>query len=326
MAAVTASPAAVAPETAATTQPPAGACADAPARARIGVLPGTSPSTVARVADQVSDRRRRSIERDIARRVAAAYASQRASSRPLARGVGPVSDLTVRIPVHAHVVDGRRPSDAPGPEEPEIQRQIDVLNDAFSGGQSERAAVTPFRFHLLSYERVVRDRWHRAAPDSRAERRMKEALGAGAGDELDLYFSEPSSVSGEIALGSASFPWEIDGAPRADGVVVHTASMPGGDARGYGRGDSAVHEVGHWLGLFHTFEGGCGSVGDMVDDTPREAAPSYRCGKRRDTCPSSKGNDPVRNFMDYSRDACMDRFTPDQADRMSRAWLAYRAR
>ena len=302
--------------------------------ARIGLLAqGVQPLRSPAVEDAVSDRRRRWIERRIDSRLAEARprAGVRAAVPPPREGLttrlrAGRSDLTVRVPVHVHVVDGHGADDEPGPGPRAVQRQIDVLNQAFAGGQSDRSATAPFRFHLASYERVVRTGWHRAAPDSRAERRMKLALGGGSLDELDLFVTEPQIDDGSIALGSASFPWEGERSPAADGVVLHSASLPGGDARGYGRGDSAVHEVGHWLGLFHTFEGGCGSSGDMVADTPREAAPSFGCERGRDSCPSAKGDDPVHNFMDYSLDRCMDRFTPGQVERMSRSWLAFRAR
>ena len=312
--------------------------------ARLGLLPadradGASPA----VGDALGDRQRRRLEREIDRRLALLAQPSAGTSRSalmpldsaLDSGLGSAlgqagstsdrGDVTVRVPVHAHVVDGTRDGDEAGPGRRRVERQLDVLNRAFAGDQSGASPAAPFRFHLASLERVVHDRWHRAAPDSRAERRMKKSLTVGGLDELNLFFAEPRVRGGSIALGSASFPWEAERTPAADGVVVHTASMPGGDARGYGRGDSAVHEVGHWLGLFHTFEGGCGGNGDMVDDTPSEGAPSFGCSKGQDSCPSAKGNDPVHNFMNYSPDRCMDRFTPDQVDRMSRVWLAYRA-
>ena len=92
----------------------------------------------------------------------------------------------------------------------------------------------------------------------------------------------------------------------------------------YDLGETLPHEVGHWLNLPHTFEGGCSEPNDGVADTPAQASPTSGCPIGRDSCPLP-GLDPIHNYMDYSYDSCYTEFTPGQVLRMHDAWLMWRA-
>ncbi len=234
-----------------------------------------------------------------------------------ARRIGAV----LRIPVHAHVIT--RPGSR-GTTKKKILRQLRVLNAAYAGGQSPANAVSRFDFYLASFDRVRNSRWRTAVIGGGEDLAMRRTLHRGGPESLNLYVSKPQSPGAGVVLGWATAPDKARRQTVQDGVVVHQGSLPGGGLHGYNRGDTAVHEVGHWLGLFHTFEGGCEGPGDLVADTPAQSEASTVCDPAKDSCLAQPGLDPVNNFMDYSVDDCMNMFTPQQVARMQDNWLAYR--
>ncbi|MEH0824484.1 MULTISPECIES: zinc metalloprotease [unclassified Micromonospora] len=201
-----------------------------------------------------------------------------------------------------------------------IAAQMTVLNDSFAGRTAADASDTPFRFSLVDTTWTVNSAWYTVVP-GKNERDMKKALYTGDSRTLNVY----AANIGDGLLGWAYFPKGYNnGRDYIDGVVMLDESMPGGTAGKYALGDTLTHEVGHWLMLEHTFAHGCSASGDFVADTPREAAPQFNCPIGADTC-TAPGLDPIHNFMDYTQDSCMNMFTPGQADRMSDAWVAFRA-
>lgn len=135
---------------------------------------------------------------------------------------------------------------------------------------------------------------------------MKSSLRKGTYADLNLYFL--TNIGGGV-LGYCQFPGNFDAADKAfstDGCSVLADTIPGGEITYFNRGGSAVHEVGHWFGLMHVFQGGsCTGDGDSVDDTPQQKSATIDCPTYyiKDTCPDSPGEDNIHNFMDYSMDA-----------------------
>jgi len=235
----------------------------------------------------------------------------------------PVPTGAVTVEVYVHVItDGANGSD--GHEwDAAILDQIDVLNAAYKdGGDGEGLVDTRFDFHLAGVDHTVNAAWYTMGHGSAEERQAKTALRIGGVADLNLYVAN----LGDGLLGWATFPDWYVGDPDMDGVVILNESMPGGHINAYNLGDTATHEIGHWLGLYHTFQGGCTNADDVAD-TPAERSPAYGCPVGRDSCKGKggSGEDPVTNFMDYSDDACMYQFSPGQSDRMSMMWEAYRA-
>lgn len=241
-------------------------------------------------------------------------AAKRASARP---GDLVAAAASTVVNVYWHVINngvGAANGDIP---DSQIAEQINVLNAAY--------ANYGFTFALVATGRTTSSSWYTAGPGTTAESVMKSTLRQGTADDLNIYSSNP----GGGLLGWATFPSSYQAKPKDDGVVVLFSSVPGGTAAPYNLGDTGTHEVGHWLGLYHTFQGGCArsatSGGDLVSDTPAEKSPAYGCPTGRNSCTNLAGLDPITNFMDYTDDACMNTFSAGQGARMAALWSTYRA-
>ncbi|MEO7970679.1 MAG: zinc metalloprotease [bacterium] len=233
---------------------------------------------------------------------------------------------SVTIGVFFHVINtGKGIANGDVPQK-WLNDQINVLNAAYAGADPNAPATsanTPFRFALIGVDRTTNAAWYNSGIDSAAEREMKTALHVGGANTLNFYLNN----AGGVYLGWATFPFWYAADPTQDGVVVLNVSLPGGECCGdrvYDQGDTGTHEVGHWLGLFHTFQGGCAAnYNDFVADTPSERSAAFGCPVGRDTCPGI-GVDPIENFMDYTEDFCMYQFTAGQSARMEALSLQYR--
>ena len=192
----------------------------------------------------------------------------------------------------------------------DIAAQIKVLNRALK--------KKGFKFRLRGTTRTKKKSWFKKCHRDAPYRKMTNRLAVDPKKNLNIYLCNP----GGGILGFAFLPGSSVTGTAQDGVVLLYTTLPNGSAIPYNLGDTGTHEVGHWLGLLHTFQGGCGDA-DKVADTPAEASPAYGCPVGRDSCPSA-GLDPIFNFMDYTDDSCMNSFTKGQKTRMAEQVAAFR--
>lgn len=149
---------------------------------------------------------------------------------------------------------------------------------------------------------------------------------------LNIWVVNNIAGGGGGVAGYATFPGTVP--PTLDGIVIRYTCF-GSDSTPFGGpwpnllpsnpdGKIMTHEAGHWLNVYHTFQGGCSVTGDLVADTPPEA--QFRTG-----CPTgsltscTNVNDPIENFMDYTNDACRWAFTAGQTVRMHATLSSLRA-
>ena len=271
-----------------------------------------------------------------------------------------LANQQVTIPVCFHILTNDKGVNSLSMEQ--IQAQMNVLNRAYSSASccdttkqscpsQSCSEETGFRFawsqlntttqHIIPDATVPQNtdegaciithyipRWTQFISfwDPRL-RHMKKKLRKGDATTLNVYWIDFLTMK---TAGYSTFPHSYWRKPRLDGIVMRVGVSVGGSITPYSQGAMLAHEVGHWLGLYHTFEQGCDARSDRIDDTPREAAAFRGCGQiedfplNRDSCPNDKGSDPIHNFMDYAYDVCKFEFTQGQVQRMQASYERYR--
>ena len=212
------------------------------------------------------------------------------------------------VPIRFHVIHDGQQGLLP---DRQLKAQVAMLNTIY--------APTGVEFKTIEVDLHENAAWFRHEYGTDQETEMKTALGKDTSGCLNIYTCEP----GGGLLGYATFPWWLKDTPALDGVVLHHASFPNSPRPWvqqpwpFDLGMTAVHEIGHWCGLYHTFQGGCDAPGDDLEDTPFEMGPAAGCPiDQPSACPGESRFDPVENYMDYSDDACMKHFTPQQLQRI----------
>ncbi|MBN4071231.1 T9SS type A sorting domain-containing protein [Crocinitomix catalasitica] len=255
------------------------------------------------------------------------------------------SGQVVVIPVVVHVLWNLPVQNI---QDEQIWSQIDILNQDFSRSNPDTvktrnifkpiAADTKLRFCLAQRDPS-------GGPTTGITRTYTTITSFGTDDDMKF-----SSTGGVDAWPTDQYlniwvcnNWEVWGyayfpgiEPEYDGVVVHYESF--GDTltviSPYDKGRTTTHEIGHWLGLYHPFDNGCGGgsattclgSGDRVCDTPADFIEAVGCDTTTNDCLDFPTDFPdnVENFMDYSNDSCLNMFTYGQVERINAFLYTFR--
>lgn len=269
------------------------------------------------------------VDRDTAEWVNALLSSQSSRRKP------PGPTLAPGGPQESAPSGGR--TEAPSRKEVEVVFHVVTGGEEGKMGEEVVTAVienlnwayraTPFHFALRSVDFTENKAWfEQCGLGTETEAAMKENLTVEPAHVLNIYSCKP--VGGKVppgTVGIGSFPWKDLDKPWLHGVVVDPGALPTGKSLpGRHRGLTVAHEVGHYLGLIHTFQGGCADRDDVAD-TPAQSGPTIKCAVEVvDSCPDRPGVDDIRNIMNYTDDDCMAHFTPGQVERMVKAVAEFR--
>lgn len=185
------------------------------------------------------------------------------------------------------------------------------LNDDFG--------LANITFDLKGYRVIPHDRWANNQDDAQ----MRRTLRQGGYSTLNLYYVDAVKGTGffSTVTGLCNYPREVAlDAPSTyprDGCLILSSQL------GY---RTSTHEIGHWLGLMHTFQDDCSGEGDYVDDTPPHDTPTELCFPWARTCDGGRSLELAKNYMNNLPSSCSTDFTPGQALRMRSMWNRLRRR
>ena len=227
--------------------------------------------------------------------------------------------FSATVPVYFHVVAKNRTPAGGWITDAQINAQIDVLNQSYSGGNG--GPDTGFRFTLAGVDRTVNKRWFDIA-SSGAERDMKRALKQGGSTDLNIYSTSADGLwaSPTSRASSRSRSTRSSTASSSTSIPSRAAARRTTTWAGRRRTRSVTGSV----SITRSTSAACGRA--TPSPTRRPSGPRRAaCPMVKDTCPSP-GEDPIHNYMDYSYDTCYTEFTPGQAAREQTQYTFWRLR
>lgn len=252
-----------------------------------------------------------------------AFVQQRLSTKAKTEGE---SIVTIRIPVVVHIVYNNNIQNI---SDDQVKSQIAALNRDFNRHNND-TLNTPERFRQLAARTGIE--FYLATSDADG----RPCTGIVRASTKSGYFGTDDKVKSAATGGDDAWPadmylniWvcsmrsllgysSVPGCDASkDGVVInYTAFGTVNAAAPYNLGRTAVHEIGHWLGLRHIWgDTYCGD--DGVDDTPKQGNFTPGCPTNfRSSCSNGSTGDMYMNYMDYTDDACVNMFSEGQKSRM----------
>jgi hypothetical protein len=258
------------------------------------------------------------------------------------------SNTVLTIPVVVHIIHNNGPENISNAQ---VNTAIQYLNQAFSNTgpfQTANGVNTNIQFCLASQD----ENGNYTTGINRVVSTLTDMISENDDDTLKNlirwnpnYYLNIWVVNSITSLGGGSGVAGYAYLPAShgndeDGIVNEAAY--------FGNSPDAtkvlIHEAGHYLGLYHTFEGACGNNncqtdGDKVCDTPPDQSTgAVGCPLTANTCNSDDDdlspnnpfrpvgvgglgdqNDLIENYMDYGLNSCKVLFTTGQSDRMQAA-------